>query len=80
MQPLTSVFHGYLAVVRRGGTLIADQSPIWWPNRRFGLMRSKRKKYGQRHHCACRNQKDCVLSHPRNVRPMSDFSNMGLLQ
>jgi hypothetical protein len=79
MQPLTSVFHWYLAVVRRSGTLTADQPPICWPNRRFGLMRSERKKYRQRHRCACRNQEDCMLSHPSNMRPASDFSNVGLL-
>jgi hypothetical protein len=80
MQPFTSVFHGYLAVVGNGGTVIADQSTVLRLDRRFGLMRSERKKCRQRHHCARRNQKDCVLSHPGSVRPMSDFSNTGLLQ
>jgi hypothetical protein len=70
---LTSVFDGYLAVVGSGGALIVDQSTVWWSNRRFALMRSERYKCSQRHHCARRNQKDCVLSHPANMRPESDF-------
>jgi hypothetical protein len=77
---LTSVFDGYLAVVGSGGALIVDQSTVWWSNRRFGLMRSERYKYSQRDHCARRNQKDCVLWHPANMRPESDFPTRARLQ
>jgi len=68
---LTRIFRGHLAVVGSGGTLDADQSPIWRTNPRIRLPRSERKKHGQRHHCARRNHKDCMPSHPINMRPES---------
>lgn len=64
---LTTIFGGYLAIVRRGGALVADQ-PRAGPSICFIVMvRSEHEEPRQRDHRARRNYSNRMPTHPANM-------------